>query len=50
MILDQLRTAGVQQAHKEDRIDFTSLDGWPGEYICSVGQYMERTGSGAQAS
>ncbi|WP_425152978.1 site-specific DNA-methyltransferase [Candidatus Palauibacter sp.] len=41
-ILDQLRTAGVQQAHKEDRIEFTSLDGWPGEYICSVGQYMEK--------
>ncbi len=42
LILDQLRTAGVQQAHKEDRVEFTSLDGWPGEYICSVGQYMEK--------
>ena len=42
MVLDQLRTAGVQQAHKEDRIEFTSLDGWPGEYICSVGQYTEQ--------
>ena len=41
MILDQLRSAGVQQAHKEDRIEFTALDGWPGEYICAVGQYME---------
>ncbi|WP_419165375.1 site-specific DNA-methyltransferase [Candidatus Palauibacter sp.] len=41
-ILDQLRTAGVQQAHKGDRIEFTSVDGWPGEYVCSVGQYMEK--------
>ena len=42
MILDQLRSAGVQQAHKEDQIEFTSLDGWPGEYVCAVGQYMEK--------
>ena len=41
MILDQLRTAGVQQAHKEDRIDFTSVTGWPGDYVCALGQYME---------
>jgi adenine-specific DNA-methyltransferase len=41
MILDQLRTAGVQQAHKADRIDFTSVTGWPGDYVCAMGQYME---------
>ncbi|WP_428278415.1 site-specific DNA-methyltransferase [Candidatus Palauibacter sp.] len=41
MILDQLRTAGVQQAHKEDRIDFTSVTGWPGDYVCALGQYMK---------
>ena len=41
MILDQLRTAGVQQAHKADRIDFTSVTGWPGDYVCALGQYME---------
>ena len=29
MILENLRTAGVQQAHKEDRIEFTSLTPWP---------------------
>ncbi|WP_210168206.1 site-specific DNA-methyltransferase, partial [Microvirga massiliensis] len=29
MILEQLKAAGVQQAHKEDRITFTSLTGWP---------------------
>jgi adenine-specific DNA-methyltransferase len=37
MILENLRTAGVQQAHKEDRISFTSLTPWPGRYVCAVG-------------
>ena len=41
MILDQLRTAGVQQAQRSDRIDFTSLIGWPGNYVCAMGQYVE---------
>jgi adenine-specific DNA-methyltransferase len=33
MILENLKTAGVQQAHKEDRIAFTSLVAWPGELV-----------------
>ena len=37
MILENLRTAGVQQAHKDDRIVFSSLTPWPGEYICAEG-------------
>ena len=37
IILDQLRTAGVQQAHKEDRIEFGSLIPWPGEQVCAEG-------------
>ena len=41
MILDQLRTAGVQQAHKSDRINFTALTGWPGRQICAEGRYVE---------
>ncbi len=41
MILENLRAAGVQQAHKEDRISFTALTGWPGRYICAEGQFME---------
>jgi adenine-specific DNA-methyltransferase len=36
-----LRTAGVQQAHKEDRIAFTSLSPWPGEFVCAEGKYLE---------
>ncbi|MPZ21586.1 MAG: site-specific DNA-methyltransferase [Luteitalea sp.] len=41
MILENLRTAGVQQAHKEDRISFTSLTPWPGEMVCAEGRYHE---------
>lgn len=41
MILENLRAAGVQQAHKEDRISFTSLEGWPGRFVCAVGTYTE---------
>jgi adenine-specific DNA-methyltransferase len=41
MILDNLRTAGMQQAHKEDKIVFTSLLPWPGELICAEGRYIE---------
>ena len=41
MILDNLKLAGVQQAHKEDRVRFTSLVGWPGSYICAEGRYLE---------
>ncbi len=45
MILDTLRVAGVQQAHKEDRISFESLDGWPGSYIAGKGTYRDADGS-----
>ncbi len=41
MILENLRTAGVQQAHKEDRIVFNALSGWPGKLICAEGSFME---------
>ena len=43
MILDNLKTAGVQQAHKDDKITFTSLTAWPGEFICAEGRYLEAT-------
>ncbi len=42
MILENLKTAGVQQAHKEDRITFTALTPWPGEgAVCAEGRYLE---------
>jgi adenine-specific DNA-methyltransferase len=40
MILENLKTAGVQQAHKEDRITFTALTPWPGDLVCAEGRYL----------
>ncbi len=41
MILENLKIAGVQQAHKEDKILFSSIKPWPGEMICAEGRYSE---------
>jgi adenine-specific DNA-methyltransferase len=41
MVLDHLKTAGVQQAHKEDRIAFTALTPWPGKLISAEGRYSD---------
>ena len=41
MILENLKVAGVQQAHKDDRITFTALTPWPGDLVCADGRYME---------
>ena len=43
IILENLKTAGVQQTHKENKIDFTSLTPWPGDLVCADGRYMEGT-------
>ena len=40
-ILESLKMAGVQQSHKEDKINFTSLTPWPGYLICAEGRYRE---------
>jgi len=41
LILENLRAAGVQQAHKSDRIEFTSLKPWPGDLVCAQGIYLD---------
>lgn len=41
MVLDNLKAAGVQQVHKQDKISFISLTPWPGELVCAEGCYME---------
>ena len=41
IVLENLRTAGLQQAHKQDSMAFTSLEPWPGHYICAEGCYVE---------
>ncbi|MCL1814708.1 MAG: site-specific DNA-methyltransferase [Treponema sp.] len=48
IILENLRTAGVQQTHKEDKIDFTSLNPWPGNLVCAEGRYDEGGERGAK--
>jgi adenine-specific DNA-methyltransferase len=41
MVLETLKTAGVQQPHKEDRITFTSISPWPGRFIGAEGRFLE---------
>ena len=41
VMLENLKTSGVQQAHREDRIEFTSITPWPGRLVCAEGVYME---------
>ena len=41
MIIENLRTAGVQQPNKDDKIEFNSIVGWPGDYICAEAEYTE---------
>lgn len=49
MILENLKTSGVQQAHKEDKINFTALTPWPGDLVCAEGRYIEGSAeSGAE--
>ena len=41
IILEHLKTSGVQQARKEDRISFSAIKPWPGDLICAEGSYLE---------
>jgi adenine-specific DNA-methyltransferase len=41
MVLENLKTAGVQQVAKADKIEFTSLVPWPGSLVCAEGTYEE---------
>ena len=49
MILENLKSAGVQQAHREDRISFSSLAPWPGHNVCGEGRYEEADGKPRRA-
>lgn len=44
IILENLKAAGVQQAHKEDKINFNSLVPWPGDLVCGEGVYEDSAG------
>ena len=41
IVLENLKTSGVQQGAKADKIVFTALTPWPGEYIGAEGRFME---------
>ena len=41
VVLDHLKTSGVHQARKQDRITFTSLAPWPGTYVAAEARFME---------
>ena len=45
MVMENLKIAGVQQAHKADRITFTALTPWPGDLVCAEGRYTEEAAS-----
>lgn len=50
-VLDEAQK-NPKQAHKEDRIGFTSLVAWPGDLVCAEGRYIGRgakIGSGEMA-
>ena len=48
MILENLKTAGVQQANKVDKIVLTSLNPWPGNHVCAEGRYIEGGAEGGK--
>ena len=41
MVIENMKSAGIHQVAKEDRINFSTIEGWPGEYIAAVGHYTE---------
>ena len=42
-IIENLKTSGVQQAHKENKIDFSSIAAWPGQMICAEAFFKEES-------
>lgn len=41
MIIGNLRSAGIQQSDKSGKLDFNSVEEFPGDYLCAEGRYME---------
>ncbi len=41
MVLENMKSAGVHQSDKQDRIEFTAVEGWPGDYIAANGSYEQ---------
>jgi adenine-specific DNA-methyltransferase len=41
VVLENLKTSGVQQVTRAEKIVFTALTPWPGQYIAAEGRFME---------
>ena len=41
MVMENLKSAGVHQAARDDRITFNSIEGWPGTFIAAQGTYSD---------
>ena len=41
MVMENLKLSGVHQVTKEDKINFSTIEGWPGNYIAAVGHFTE---------
>jgi adenine-specific DNA-methyltransferase len=50
VILDTLKISGVQQAHREDKITFSSITPWPGDRVCAEGRYTDQDGTEKRAA
>jgi adenine-specific DNA-methyltransferase len=50
VILDNLKTSGVQQSDKGGKIVFSSLTPWPGRYVCADGRYLDGDGKEKRAA
>jgi adenine-specific DNA-methyltransferase len=50
VILDTLKISGVQQAHREDKITFSSIAPWPGDRVCAEGRYTDQDGTEKRAA
>ena len=50
LVLEQLRAAGVQQADKSGKIDFDSLEPWPGTHVHAEGRYDGHAGARMRAA
>ena len=50
VILDTLKISGVQQAHREDKIAFSSVSPWPGDRVCAEGRYTDQDGTEKRAA
>ena len=50
LVLDNLRTAGVQNTIRNERLKFDSLQVYPGQWISGAGEYTEKDGKRRRAA